>query len=131
MIFVDTSVWVDFFNGFDSPEKIQLSKYLERNKTIFITGIVVTEILAGIKDDESFNRIKDTLSNLSFVHPTLENYIKAAKLYKNLRSHGLTIRSIIDCIIAVLVMENSLMLLHKDRDFKNIQQVYMELSLIT
>ena len=67
MIFVDSSVWADFFNGFDSRQKVQLSGYLKEDKTIFTTGIVISEILAGIKDSKSFNQIKKTLADLSIV----------------------------------------------------------------
>jgi predicted nucleic acid-binding protein len=127
---VDSSVWGDFFNGFDSPQKIQLSKFLNEGQTIFITGIVVSEILAGIKDEKSFSQIKQILSDLFFVDPLFEHHVKAAEFYRHLRSKGITIRSIVDCLIAVLVIENSLMLLYKDRDFEYIQQYYPELNLI-
>lgn len=130
MIFVESSVWSDFFNGFDSPQKIQLSTFLKEGKEIFITGIVISEILAGIRDDKSFTQIKTILSDLSFVEPTLEHHIKAAQIYRGLRLKGITIRSIIDCLIAVLVIENNLMILCKDRDFENIKRHYTKLNLI-
>lgn len=62
MIFVDSSVWIDFFNGFDSPQKIALENYLKRGTDIFITGIIASEILSGIKDKKKFDEVKDTLS---------------------------------------------------------------------
>lgn len=130
MIFVDSSVWIDFFNGFDSLQKIQLSSYLKQGKTIFITGIVISEILAGIKDNKSFTQIRKILSDLPFIEPTLDDHVKAAEFYRYLRSKGITIRSIIDCLIAVLVTENNLMLLCKDRDFEHIQLHFPELDLI-
>lgn len=131
MIFVDSSVWGDFFNGFDSWQKVQLSGYLKEGKTIFTTGIVISEVLAGLKDNKSFTQIKKTLADLSIVEPTLAHHIKAAEFYRYLRSKGITIRSIIDCLIAVLVIENNLTLLCKDRDFEHIQKHFPELNLIT
>jgi hypothetical protein len=46
-----------------------------------------------------------------------ETYIMAAAMFRKLRSHGITIRSTIDCLIVQLADENDAMVLAKDRDF--------------
>lgn len=130
MIFVDSSVWIDYFNGFDSPQKITLADCLREGETIYITGIVVSEILSGIKDKKKFDEVKDALSELPLVQPEFKSYVKAAEIYKDLRRKGLTIRSIIDCLIAALVMENDLTLLQKDRDFRHIQTHYTSMNMV-
>ena len=54
MILVDTSVWVDFFNGHETEDKVQiLTDCLKQGKDIFITDIILTEILQGIKVDNT------------------------------------------------------------------------------
>ncbi|MCP5102200.1 MAG: PIN domain nuclease [bacterium] len=130
MIFVDSSVWIDYFNGFDSPQKIALANCLKEGETIYITGMVVSEILSGIKDKKKFAEVKDALDELSMVNPDFETYVKTAEIYGNLRKKGITIRSIIDCLIAALVMENDLSLLQKDRDFKHIKSHYSSMNLV-
>ena len=130
MILVDSSVWADFFNGFDSPEKIQLSKLLIEGTSIFITPIVISEVLAGIRDERSFKKIRDILTDLPFLAPSIDDHIFAAEYYRNLRSHGITVRGIIDCLIAVLAIKNNLTLLCKDRDFKHIRRIYPKLNIL-
>ena len=130
MILVDSSVWVEFFNDFNSPEKKELEKYLEDGEIIYTTGIIAAEILAGVKKENTFLEVKEILSQLPHLSPTFEDYVKAAELYRHLRSKGFTIRNIIDCLIAEMVAENGLMLLQKDRDFKNIKRFYPSLQLV-
>ncbi len=52
----------------------------------------------------------------------IETYFKAAGIYRNCRKKGKTIRKTIDCIIAVICIENGLTLLHKDSDFDLIEE---------
>lgn len=44
----------------------------------------------------------------------------SARLYFELRRQGITIRSNIDCAIAVMALENNFTLYHYDRDFEEI-----------
>ena len=41
----------------------------------------------------------------------------AVQHYRDLRSHGFTVRSAIDVLVAAFCIENDYSLLHKDRDF--------------
>jgi predicted nucleic acid-binding protein len=45
------------------------------------------------------------------------NALAAAANYRALRRKGVTVRGTIDCLIATFCIENSLPLLHNDRDF--------------
>ena len=68
MILVDTTVWIDFFNN-NGNEQVQiLTDALKFNTEIFITDIILTEILQGIRDDKKYVIVKNTLIGLSFVH---------------------------------------------------------------
>jgi predicted nucleic acid-binding protein len=51
MIFVDTSIWIDFLRGENSSERWLLHKLIEDEDEISISGIVLTEILQGIKEE--------------------------------------------------------------------------------
>lgn len=122
MILVDTSVWIDFLNGANSKERHTLHRLIEEEEDISITEIVLTEILQGIKDDESFKRVKDYLMEFRIQKPKgTETYLKAAGIYRDCRKKGKTVRKTVDCIIAAICLENGLALLHNDSDFDIIE----------
>ena len=48
MTLVDTSVWIDFLNGVDSPQRFALHRLIEDEEDVAITEIILTEILQGL-----------------------------------------------------------------------------------
>ena len=121
MILVDTSVWVDFLRGANSPQRRALHRLIEDEEDISITEIILTEILQGIKKDRDFKTTRDYLLEFPIYRPNgTETYLKAAQIYRECRKKDKTVRKTVDCIIAAICMENSLTLLHKDSDFDHI-----------
>ncbi len=121
---VDTSVWIDFFNGHPSAQAQRLARAIEDGESIALPGLVYTEILLGLKNDTEAKRIALLLQAFDWVtEPTQADYAQAAKLYRQCRAKGHTIRSTIDCIIAQLCLRDGLPLLAKDRDFERIAQL--------
>jgi len=121
MVIVDTSVWIDFFNGKENEYVYKLESLMEKDIDIFTTGIIVTELLSGFKEERDIKTASELLKNLLFVNPVYpDTYIKAASIYRTGRRKGITIRKIIDCLIAQTAIENNLLLLHKDEDFNQI-----------
>ena len=122
MILVDTSVWVDFLRGEKSVPGKVLHHLIENEEDISITEIILTEILQGIKEDKDFQATKDYLLNFSvFLPQGIETYLKAARIYRECRKRGKTVRKTVDCLIAAICMENDLILLHNDSDFDHIE----------
>lgn len=118
MILVDTSVWVDFFRGKESPQRWMLHHLIQAEEDIAITEIIFTEILQGVITDKDFQQIKSYLLEFPIYRPAdIETYLKAAQIYRDCRKRGKTVRKTIDCLIAAVCLENNLTLLHKDRDF--------------
>ena len=118
---VDTSVWVDFLNGHASWQAERLAKAIEDNEAIALPGLVYTEILIGLKNDQAAQRIAQLLSAFTWVtEANLQDYGAAAALYRQCRTQGVTIRSTIDCLIAQLCLRDNQPLLAKDRDFEAI-----------
>lgn len=118
MILVDTSVWIDFLKGTNSPERHTLHRLIEEEEDISITEIILTEILQGIREDDDFNKMKDYLLEFPIQKPKgTETYLKAAGIYRDCRKKGKTVRKTVDCIIAAICIENGLTLLHKDGDY--------------
>ena len=117
MIMVDSSVWIDYFNGSDTPETIQLDS-LRGIKPIAIGDIILTEVLQGFRNDEDYKTAKNLLSSLTILELLGEKMaLKSADNYRLLRKQGITIRKTADVIIASFCMENDLPLLFSDKDF--------------
>lgn len=118
---VDTSVWIDFFNGHESKHAQRLARAIEETEPIFIPGVVLTEILLGLNREAEAKRIASLLDAFEAVpEPARADYIEAARIYRLCRGKGFTIRSTIDCLIARLCLRDRLPLLTKDGDFKAI-----------
>ena len=122
MILVDTSIWIDFLRGVNSPHRRTLHRLIEDEEDISITEIILTEILQGIKEDRDFQMTKEYLLEFPIHRPKgIEIYLNAARIYRDCRKKGKTVRKTVDCIIAAICMENNLTLLHKDSDFELIE----------
>lgn len=120
MILVDTTVWVDFFNNRSTPQVTYLEKALHAGENICICGIILTEILQGIRADNQYKEIISYFENLLYLPMNKSTFIKSAKIYRYLRRKGVTIRKPVDCMIAAVAAEHNIPLLHNDRDFDQI-----------
>ncbi|HEY5648836.1 MAG TPA: PIN domain nuclease [Nitrospiria bacterium] len=121
MILVDTTVWIDFFRGTDTRFGKTLHALLDQEEDLCLTGIHLTEILQGIRDDFSQRRIRRRLLSFPIYQPKgVSTYLHAADIYRNCRKKGKTVRKTVDCIIAAIAIENNLRLFHNDRDFNQI-----------
>ena len=117
MIFVDSSVWIDYFRGIATKETESLDELLGA-EPIAIGDLVLAEVLQGFKSDRDFNQAKKLLISLVMVDMLgHEIAIQAARNFRFLRERGITVRKTIDTIIATYCIENDLALLHSDRDF--------------
>jgi predicted nucleic acid-binding protein len=118
MILVDSSVWIDYFNGVDNPFTDKLDSLLGV-ELIAIGDIILTEILQGFQDDRDFKTAKAVLLSLTtFDMLGQKNAIAAAENYRILRKKGITVRKTLDCMIATFCIHNSHPLLFCDKDFQ-------------
>lgn len=116
-VLVDTSAWVDFLNGFGSPERHALGELLLGQDELCTCGVVVAEVLQGLRKDASRRELQAQFRNLVWLEAAgIETYEAAADLYRALRARGITVRSTIDCLIAVLAEANGCHVLARDRD---------------
>jgi predicted nucleic acid-binding protein len=118
LILVDTSIWIDFLEGKGTPQHLELCRLIEDDADICLTGIVVTEILQGIKDNAQNREIASYLLEFPIINPQdISSYIQASEIYRTCARNGKTVRKTIDCLIAAIAIENGLVLFHNDRDF--------------
>jgi predicted nucleic acid-binding protein len=118
-VLVDTSVWVDFFNGFASPEAAALAQLIREEADVLTCGVVATEVLQGFRDPVTANALEGHFCDMEWLTPEEPTtYLAAARLYRDLRARGVTVRSTIDCAIVQLAASNGALVLSKDRDIR-------------
>jgi len=121
MVLVDTTVWIDFFSGRSLPHVKALEDLLVNREDLCICGIILTEVLQGIRIDSEFERTKGLFSNLIFLPMGYSTFLRSAEVYRSLRQKGITIRKTVDCMIASVALENEISLLDNDKDFDPIE----------
>ena len=117
MILVDSSVWIDFFNGTETLATKKLDSLLGL-QPICTGDLILTEVLQGFRQDQDYQAAKKLLCSLP-VHAMLgvALSLKSAENFRTLRKQGITIRKTIDTMIATYCIENNLALLLTVRSF--------------
>jgi predicted nucleic acid-binding protein len=118
VIVVDSSVWIDFFNGVSTPEVDRLDALLGVTP-LAIGDLILVEVMQGFRNERDVATARQLFRSLALL-PLLEgsNPWKAADNYRQLRRKGITVRKTIDGIIATACIEANLPLLFSDRDFQ-------------
>ena len=122
MILVDSSVWIDYFNGNETRETSLLDGILGL-EPIIIGDLILVEVLQGFHTDRDVRRARLVLDTLKF-EPMLGRDIALASVanYRTLRGKGITVRKTIDVLIATFCIKNRHVLLHSDRDFDPMEE---------
>jgi len=122
IILVDTSVWINFFKAIET----EASLFLKNNTTNILIAtcpVIVQEVLQGIVKDHEFKAIDAYLNTLTRLrYDQYDLAYDAAKLYRDLRKTGITIRKPNDCLIATYAIKSKIPLLNDDRDFRFIAE---------
>jgi hypothetical protein len=118
MILVDSSVWIDYFNGQRTWQTNLLDNLLS-DVPVIIGDLILAEILQGfLRSDSDYESAKSYLSDLPFHE--IGGYqvaVQSAQNYRMLRKKGVTVRKTIDVMIGTYCILEGLPLLHDDRDF--------------
>lgn len=117
MLLVDTSVWVDYFNGIENPQTDYLHENLDRTP-ILVGDLILAEILQGFRSESDFEKVRRVLGK--FIQADMvgtELAVQSARNFRFLRQKGITVRKTIDSLIATFCIENDHQLLHNDSDF--------------
>lgn len=123
ILLFDTSVWIDYLNGKDTPLTDLLFDNLSDRFSVAICPVIIQEILQGIRDEKQFNRVREELLELNILSlDIIEASISAASIYRTLRSRGLTVRKPADCLISAYAIQYDIALVHNDADFNLIKK---------
>jgi predicted nucleic acid-binding protein len=131
MIFVDTCVWSLAFRRSNTnlaiKEVVQLQTLLSQDVPVAVAGIVLQELLSGLREEAQIKRLKTVLAPFPLILATQENHILAAQIANNCRSKGIA-TSATDCLIAAICIAHNAPLLTADKDFTQMA-VYCDLKL--
>ena len=122
---VDTSVWSLALrrDALDStPEVDELKRALEAGDEIFVTGLVLQELLQGFNKPKAYDQIVEYFALLPFIVPDREDYIQAANLRNQCRRKGIQVGTI-DALLAQLCIDREIEILTTDKDFSQITKV--------
>jgi len=122
MILVDTSVWIDYFNGQTNPETTILDEILGIEE-ILIGDIILAEVLQGFRSDQDFEAALNALSRFKQAStPNHDLAIRSARNYRQLRKSGIAMRITVDCLITTYCIENREDSFITNRDFDPFEQ---------
>lgn len=121
MILVDTSVWSMAFrrrsSGVKEPDEARvLRELIEADEDVALPGIVLQEILSGVREEAQFERLKEVLLGFPRVLASEQTHIEAARITNTCRSRGVAV-STVDCLIAAMAIEHNAHLFTGDKDF--------------
>ena len=117
MVLVDSSVWIDYFNGTETRETDVLDGLLG-TEPVALGDLILAEVLQGFRRDADYRTARELLEGL----PVLdllgrERAIPVVDRYRSLRKRGITVRKTTDVVIASFCISERLPLLYSDRDF--------------
>lgn len=115
---VDTSVWIDFFNGATNKKADILAELIQQDACL-ICPITLQETLQGIRHTKQYKQVRSLLLDLPKIEESPYKIAdQAAELYRELRKKGITPRSSNDVLIATYAIYAHVPLLAADRDFE-------------
>jgi predicted nucleic acid-binding protein len=129
MLLVDSTVWIDYFNGAETQQTGFLNRALDQ-VPILIGDLILSEVLQGFRQDADFEMARRTLAKFTqaqMVNPLLA--VQSARNYHFLRQKGVTVRKTMDSLIATYCIENDHELLHNDTDFDGYEK-YLHLMVV-
>ena len=122
MIVVDSSVWIDYFNGNINSQTDWLDNALG-TEPIIIGDIILAEVLQGFQSDKDFKTAQKLLLEFQYMDMVGQDIaVKSAMNYRTLRQKGITVRKTIDVMIGTFCIHHKFSLLHNDKDFDPIEK---------
>lgn len=117
MILVDSSVWIDYFRGKNTPQADRLDSLLDTD-LLAVGDLMLAEVLQGFASERDFNQVRRLLMSLELIDIGGSDVApQAARNFRTLRALGVTVRKTIDTLIATRCIESGIALLYSDRDF--------------
>lgn len=121
-VLVDTSVWslaLRKQGPGDHPAVRKLTVLLKAHEDVVLMGLVLQEILQGLRTEEAFRRVSGDLNSFPLLELVREDFVEAARLHRRCAARGVG-ASTVDCLIAVAAIRHDCVLLTTDSAFNRI-----------
>jgi predicted nucleic acid-binding protein len=91
---------------------------------IATTEPIAMELLAGAPDPSGLDQITTLVASMTLLRvDPARDFTDAAALFRAARSAGLTVRKLVDCLIAAIALRYGASLWHRDADYVAISSV--------
>lgn len=122
MILLDTNILSLMFRRNDTPEYVRPLRnrlqWLAGLQRVAVPGLVIQELLTGIRHPEQFQRICRGVQAIPVLQTTIEQHIEAAQLANRCLLHGVSAH-VTDTLLASLALSMKGYVLTEDQDFLN------------
>jgi len=125
-IIVDTTVWIEFFRNPQSPHSNHL-KDLLRQRRVVMVGMVLSEIVQGVKAPREADLVLTSLTKLPYSEMTKDRWQQAGEISASLRKKGTTL-PLSDLIIAACALAEGQEVYTLDPHFKRIPGVTLHVQ---
>lgn len=115
-VIIDTSVWIDFFNGAAHPE---VESALKEGR-VFLTPLIASELMSGTRSSAEESKLLAWIDHLPYVDASFSHWIEVGRLRNKCRKKGISI-STPDAHIAQAAVDISASLISRDRIFEKIK----------
>jgi predicted nucleic acid-binding protein len=119
---IDTSILIPIFRDKSGSRRDRFRRFL-RGRSYFLSRFTQLEILQGCSSEAQWETLNDYLEVQDYIEMSTASWSDAARIYFDLKRRGLTVRSINDCCIAQLAIDQNVPLIHNDNDFEVIAQI--------
>lgn len=116
-VLVDTSVWIDFLRKDTAPGGAL--EGLIRTGRVVTTGIVIFELVQGVRSDKEKAMISGLLLGLDYVEMSHDLWGFAGTLSRSLKGRGLNL-PLSDVLLAAIALKHELSLFTLDSHFDGI-----------
>lgn len=118
LVLVDSCAWIDFLRYQEGELGNQVAVLIE-NKQVAITGVIIAELLQGVKNEKQQQQINLLMNSVTSL-PTQEfDWVNAGLLLQKLRSQGITL-PLTDALIAVIAQRYEAKVLTIDKHFQHL-----------
>lgn len=120
-VLIDTSIWVEYFRG-KNHELVESVKGLIRTQRAVLCGIVLSELLSGVRARKDRDTLKQTLDALEYAEVSMATWIATGEMSRSIRQQGIGV-PLTDLIVAALALENDSELFTLDSHFDRIPEL--------
>lgn len=115
-VLIDTCAWIDFFKSQTGSLGNRVAELIEANQ-VAITGVVIAELLQGIKQEKESKRLQLLLKSIHYLRTEDSDWLNAGQLARQLRTKGLTL-PLTDILIATIAQRHGVSILTLDKHFQ-------------